>query len=254
MSSWKKVTKTNQKVHRERAQPFARAHLGLLEKKKDYKLRAKDRNEKEATLKTLRKRALNKNPDEFYHHMLNSKIEKGEHHEQDKGDDFTKDQIKLMQTQDFKYITMKRTMEANKITRLQGQLHMTDAVNETPNKHIFFVEDEEEAQEFDLAKRLDTHPALVGRRSNRPRLEDLSKLTLASTISPEEIAGMNHERDLSYRELMRRIDREKELSVVHKTLEIKRVLKEKRALKPKLVAKGTPNHAPQFMFKYERKR
>uniref|UniRef100_A0A182KEH7 U3 small nucleolar RNA-associated protein 11 n=1 Tax=Anopheles christyi TaxID=43041 RepID=A0A182KEH7_9DIPT len=253
MSSWKKAAKSNQKVHRERAQPSARQHLGLLEKKKDYKLRARDRNEKEATLKLLRKRALNKNPDEFYHHMINSKVQEGEHHEVEKGDEFTKDQIKLMQTQDFKYISMKRTVEANKIRRLQGQLHMTDVVNETPNKHIFFVEDEQEAKEFNLAERLNTHPDLIGRRSNRPRLEDLSKLKLA-TVSPEDIAQINQERSLSYRELMRRIDREKELTVVQKTLEIKRVLKQKRALKPKLIAKGTPNQAPQFKFKFERKR
>lgn len=252
MSSWKKAAKTNQKVHRERAQPSARQHLGLLEKKKDYKLRARDRNEKEATLKLLRKRALNKNPDEFYHHMINSKIQEGEHHELEKGDEFTKDQIKLMQTQDYKYVAMKRTVEANKIRRLQGQLHMTDVVNETPNKHIFFVEDEQEATEFNLAERLDTHPDLVGRRSNRPRLKDLSKLKLA--VGPEDIARINQERDLSYRELMRRIDREKELTVVQKTLEIKRALKQKRALKPKLVAKGTPHQAPQFKFKFERKR
>uniref|UniRef100_A0A182XF10 U3 small nucleolar RNA-associated protein 11 n=1 Tax=Anopheles quadriannulatus TaxID=34691 RepID=A0A182XF10_ANOQN len=252
MSSWKKAAKTNQKVHRERAQPSARQHLGLLEKKKDYKLRARDRNQKEATLKLLRKRALNKNPDEFYHHMINSKIQEGEHHELEKGDEFTKDQIKLMQTQDYKYVAMKRTVEANKIHRLQGQLHMTDVVNETPNKHIFFVEDEQEATEFNLAERLDTHPDLVGRRSNRPRLKDLSKLKLA--VGPEDIARINQERDLSYRELMRRIDREKELTVVQKTLEIKRALKQKRALKPKLVAKGTPHQAPQFKFKFERKR
>ncbi|XP_040166184.1 probable U3 small nucleolar RNA-associated protein 11 [Anopheles arabiensis] len=252
MSSWKKAAKTNQKVHRERAQPSARQHLGLLEKKKDYKLRARDRNQKEATLKLLRKRALNKNPDEFYHHMINSKIQEGEHHELEKGDEFTKDQIKLMQTQDYKYVAMKRTVEANKIRRLQGQLHMTDVVNETPNKHIFFVEDEQEATEFNLAERLDTHPDLVGRRSNRPRLKDLSKLKLA--VGPEDIARINQERDLSYRELMRRIDREKELTVVQKTLEIKRALKQKRALKPKLVAKGTPHQAPQFKFKFERKR
>lgn len=54
---------------------------------------------------------------------------------------------------------------------------MTNIADSTPNTHTFFV-DEGEEKEFDLAERLDTHPALLGRKSNRPRMSDLQKINL----------------------------------------------------------------------------
>nr|XP_019931290.2 LOW QUALITY PROTEIN: probable U3 small nucleolar RNA-associated protein 11 [Aedes albopictus] len=253
MSSWKKAAKSNQKVHRERAQPAARAHLGILEKKQDYKRRAEDRHQKEDTLKLLRKRALTRNPDEFYHHMINSKVESGEHHELEKQDEHSPAQIRLMQTQDLKYINMKRTMEANKIQRLQGRLHMTEVANRTHNKHIFFVDDEAEARGFDVAERLQTHPSLLGRKSNRSKLDQLDKLVLG-VQDEDTIVTMNQEREKSYKELQRRVEREKELTIVQQKLELKRALQEKRSRKPKRVTKGTKDQAPVYKFKYERKR
>ncbi|XP_017488481.1 PREDICTED: probable U3 small nucleolar RNA-associated protein 11 isoform X3 [Rhagoletis zephyria] len=233
MSSWKKASKSNQKVHRERHQPDARKHLGLLEKKKDYKKRANNEQHKERILKALRKRALNKNPDEFYHHMINSKLEKDEHHEKEKEpDEHSKVQKALMETQDMQYVTMKRTMEAKKIQRLQAQLHMIDFANTVENKHIFFDDglDGEivgkELDEVELAKRLETHPNLK-----------------ANALKKQ-----------SYQELTKRIEREKELAVAQQKLQIKRVLKQKRLLKPKKVRKGTKDAPPVYRFKYERKK
>lgn len=54
---------------------------------------------------------------------------------------------------------------------------MTDVADSTPNTHIFFVEKGEE-KEFDIAKKLDTHPSLINRKSNRPRLADITKIAL----------------------------------------------------------------------------
>lgn len=59
--------------HRERAQPAARAsRFGLLEKKKDYKLRANDYHRKEDAIRTLKEKAAFKNQDEFYMNMNKS--------------------------------------------------------------------------------------------------------------------------------------------------------------------------------------
>ncbi|EGI66001.1 Putative U3 small nucleolar RNA-associated protein 11 [Acromyrmex echinatior] len=167
MSSWKKAAKMNQKTHREYHQLEARKYLGLLEKKKDYIIRARDLQEKRATIELLRKRALNKNPDEF--HMINSKVVNGVHREKDKEDQHTPEQIKLMETQDLRYVAYKRNIEAKKIDTLQSQLHIIDAANETHNQHIFFLD---EMKNFNLAKKLDTHPGFLFRRTTRPSLSN----------------------------------------------------------------------------------
>ncbi|XP_075148995.1 putative U3 small nucleolar RNA-associated protein 11 [Haematobia irritans] len=262
MSSWKKASKSNQKVHRERHQPESRAHLGLLEKKKDYRKRARDAERKSKTLQLLHKRALNKNPDEFYHHMIRSKLHEGEHHDEEvEKDEHSKEQLALMETQDLKYITMKRTMEAKKIKRLQSQLHMIDFANTVPNKHLFFDDEPKkgeyvegkELSDMALAERLETHPSMLDRKTNRPRLKDLEKLQIPA-LSPEEIKKANLLKQQSYQELTKRIEREKELAIVQQKLEIKRALQQPRLLQPKKKKAGTKDAAPVYEFKYERKK
>ncbi|KAK0085373.1 hypothetical protein PV325_005324 [Microctonus aethiopoides] len=253
MSSWKKAAKTGQKTHRERHQPESRKHLGLLEKKKDYVLRAKDYNEKQAILKSLRKRVLNKNPDEFHFHMINSKIKDGIHREKEKKDEHTPDQIKLMETQDLKYIAYKKNIERKKVDKLQSELHMIDAANDTQNKHIFFADDDEEVDSFDLAKRLDTHPALLSRRTNRPRLSDLERMKLPD-IDEATMAKIEQQKHMAYSELRKRIERERELTIVQQKLEIRRALKDKTMQNPKVIRPGTKTAPPIYKWKFQRKR
>jgi U3 small nucleolar RNA-associated protein 11 len=59
--------------YRERGQLEGRQHLGLLEKKKDYKQRAVNYHEKQDKLKLFKQKAELKNQDEFYFKMLKSK-------------------------------------------------------------------------------------------------------------------------------------------------------------------------------------
>jgi len=248
MSSFKNAFKSS-KTHRERHQPAARAHLGFLEKKQDYTARAKDFNEKKDALKLLHKRALNRNPDEFYFHMVRSRMEDGDHVEKPKEEECTPEQLKLMQTQDLKYIAHKRNVEAKKIEKLQSELHLIDT--EKSNTHTFFVDSKDDAKSFDVADRLETHPSLLNRTHNRPRLEDLKDLNLTKLASSIAEDGDSAK---AYRLLEKRIGREKQLLVAQQKMEVKMMLQNKKLAKPKRIAAGSKTSAPVYKWKTERKR
>ena len=123
MSSLRNAVK--RRTHKERSQPAERRKFGLLEKKKDYVLRARDFHKKEEALKVLRKKAANRNPDEFYFAMQKQRTVDGVHNaNQDESNKYTQDELHLMKTQDVKYVAMKASMEAKKVERLRATLHM----------------------------------------------------------------------------------------------------------------------------------
>lgn len=253
MSSWKKASKVNQKTHRERHQPESRAHLGLLEKRKDYKLRANDFNRKKAILRKLKLKVQNKSPNEFYFHMINSKIIDGVHKEKKQREKHTPEQIKLMESQDLGYIKCRKTMEFKKINRLQSELHLVDTANSIKNDHVFFVDSKDEAANFNLAKQLDTHPALIPRRTNRIKNVDLKK-NMLPPVDDDVLKKVYEERNQSYRNLQKRIEREKQLGIIQNKLEVKWQLKNNKGLKPKLVRKATKSSAAVYEWPSERKR
>jgi U3 small nucleolar RNA-associated protein 11 len=99
-----------------------RKRLGILEKHKDYALRAKDFNEKKEKIKRLKQKAADKNKDEFYFGMVGKKtqvsrwhfqihkksalmpIQKGVHY-QDRGNaSLPIDLVKVLKTQDEGYL------------------------------------------------------------------------------------------------------------------------------------------------------
>lgn len=82
-----KAHKMAQRLHRERRQPEHRKKFGYLEKKQDYKKRAIDHHYKAKQLKKLKNKALDRNPNEFHFHMINSRVVDGVHQEKAKTTD-----------------------------------------------------------------------------------------------------------------------------------------------------------------------
>ncbi|KAJ4266047.1 hypothetical protein NW762_004020 [Fusarium torreyae] len=145
--------------HRERAQPLERRRLGLLEKHKDYSLRAKDFNKKKKQLKNLRDKAAERNEDEFYFGMMSrsgpgSRVQDGKRWtgtvDGDRGNKaMDVDTVRLLKTQDIGYIRTMRQVVAKEVARLEEQVVLTrgfDKLDEDENE-----EDEDSDSEFDFA-------------------------------------------------------------------------------------------------------
>lgn len=234
--------------------------MGFLEKKQDYKKRALDHQRKEAKMKSLRKKAKDRNPDEFYYKMVNTHLEDGEHVEEEKKPEYSEDQLKIMTIQDGRYLNYKRQVERKKIEKLKASLHMIDADSASTRKHTFFVD--KKVKNFDVAKHLDTHPLLLGRPSNRVRMADLigqsssssSLLPLPPPKSEKAELKLIKERNKSYKELEKRIEREAEIFRQMQRLGVKKSLDEDKQRSKVQVAKETTTTAAQYRFAPKRKR
>jgi U3 small nucleolar RNA-associated protein 11 len=205
------------KQHRERAQPLERRKWGLLEKKKDYKLRAQDFHRKEAHLKLLRKKATERNPDEFYHSMTSNRTDRRGILVVDRGNQvLTNDQAKLLKTQDSGYIRTLTNSERRKIDKLESEVMF-----QSNGSHTVFVDSEESAEAFSPAKYFDTDESLLNRRENRLRKSQLENGVLEERVVDEK------ERLLKFKELDQRLDRQNDLTTVQLEMDLQRELMKK---------------------------
>jgi U3 small nucleolar RNA-associated protein 11 len=167
-------------THKERSQPQARAHLGILEKKKDYKERAKDYHKKQDLLQSMRQRASMRNPDEFYFGMKNAQVVDSHHRKTEQARNKQREAeigaeaVRMMKDQDLSYVRMQKQKDMKKMERLSQSLHYS-VEGSKKRKHTVFVDSNEEAEKFDAAEHFETLPELVGRSFNRPRQKDLEK-------------------------------------------------------------------------------
>ncbi|CAG8612083.1 13846_t:CDS:2 [Acaulospora morrowiae] len=225
--------------HKERAQPRSREKHGLLEKHKDYVLRARDYHAKQETLKKMREKAYFKNPDEFYFKMINSATKGGVHVERNSA--FSGDVIKMLKSQDLNYVKIQHDLGKKKIERLNNELHFIDndiiqdpmssdkeedeeKHKSTKSRHIIFVETKEEAKKFDPAKHFDTLPELIGRKFNRPRIKTLENEIIPASGDEIILRKLHKQRLTKHKELRARLERQEQLKKVEQELQIQKNL------------------------------
>ncbi|KAJ4366133.1 hypothetical protein N0V83_007768 [Neocucurbitaria cava] len=194
--------------HKERAQPVERQKWGLLEKRKDYKLRAADHREKKAKLKILSQKARDRNPDEFSFKMMSSKVDKQGKKVADRGNEaLSVEVVKLLKTQDAGYIrTMlqmarkeREQLEQRLILEEQGEVKAyKDEEKSRRSQHRVFVDNEEEQEEFDPDAWFGHGQEMPGRVDMDPaHVEDLH----AESSQDEDEADAPQIRTLSKKQL-----------------------------------------------------
>ncbi|KAJ0406284.1 hypothetical protein P43SY_007072 [Pythium insidiosum] len=212
--------------HKERGQPLERKKLGLLEKHKDYVLRARDYNRKQRRLRALQVKASMRNPDEFYFKMSSTRTENGVHVSENNHDEqLSAEALKVLKTQDLAYLHHKRAVDLRKAEKLTQSLHFVDAPAQ--NRHVVFVDSSDDVAGFDVAEHFDTAPELADRAFNRVRKETLATATIAAPTDKKVLRTLTKERDGVYRELNERLIRANKLKQMSERLDLERKVQAK---------------------------
>ncbi|KAF8560170.1 small-subunit processome [Imleria badia] len=119
--------------HKERSQLAHRAKYGILEKHKDYVLRARDYHSKQDRIHRLKQKAALRNKDEFYFSMKNERTVEGVHVKDRGNTSMPMDMVKLLKSQDEGYIRTIKTVGLKKIDKIKRQL--TDLANLVSSGH-----------------------------------------------------------------------------------------------------------------------
>lgn len=212
------------KTHKERSQPSERRKFGLLEKKKDYLQRARDFHKKENEIQNLRRKAEQRNPDEFYFAMEGKRtkggVAAGSITEANK---YSQQELRFMKSQDASYLALKAQTETKKVDRLRSQLHFIGAA--APRQHVVFVDDEATMQSFSAEQHFDTANELLSRSFNRPRTAQLQEPAVAGTLpAKHKQRQADRKREAAYRELQQRNDRRNNLSGMAGSMEVEKAV------------------------------
>lgn len=228
-------TDEQKKQHRERSQPFNRSRFGLLEKKRDYVLRASDYKQKQQRLKILRSKASQKNEDEFYFGMVKQTTKNGLATKTRGNESLGQDVTKILKTQDAAYIQTVSAIERQKLANLLSNQH--SAVSDKSGSHAVFVDSLDEAAQVDPDAQHHRIDVLI------ERLEELDSTELDETLASQ--------RAKLVREIEARQDRLAKLHVLEKEVALHRNLQTKGSRK--LMGKDADG-TPKYKWKQERKR
>ncbi|CCD24590.1 rRNA-processing protein UTP11 NDAI_0D02760 [Naumovozyma dairenensis CBS 421] len=253
----KLVHDVQKKQHRERSQLNSRSRLGFLEKHKDYVKRAQDYHRKENTLKILRSKVKERNPDEYYHAMHSRRVDaKGllvtSRRGEDEDESLSTDQVKLLKTQDSNYVRTLRQVELKKLENKSKTLMFSASGN-----HTVFVDNRDDFKSFNAEEHFGTTTELLTRNENRLTKEQLihsalmnpsGNIASSSAIMPRE--SLNKKKLKKFKIVKQHLERENQLKEVQSRMDMQREVMKKGSKKKIIDTRGKVS----FKWKKQRKR
>ncbi|KAI9761326.1 MAG: hypothetical protein M4579_001116 [Chaenotheca gracillima] len=181
--------------YRERAQPGEREKWGLLEKHKDYQLRARSHRAQRDNLKRLRNAAKERNPDEFYFSMMNTKTSaKDGTRLGDRGNkSLSTDAVRLLKTQDAGYLRIMGDKARKESARLKEKFLGSGDKVDGAEKMRFVEGDEERVEEVARLKRGGEASANDGETDREKEKEKSERRMEASKNRYEQIMAAERE-------------------------------------------------------------
>lgn len=217
--------------HRERAQPHERQKWGLLEKPKDYKLRAADHKFKKRKIKALQQKAADRNEDEFYFGMMSAQTQngvkvakRGSENAGGGGTVLSGEVVKLMKTQDVGYLRTvlqqtKRERERVEKEVVSGDVGVRTDVPESNGRRVVFGDDDENVPARPVQNKRKQHDdADLWSSESKDDVEDDA---VREAVGPDE-QRKRHKRDVRRRKLQTLQDRERDLSLALQEVETQR--------------------------------
>lgn len=172
--------------HKERAQPHSRQKWGILEKHKDYALRAQDHNVKKRKIKDLREKAATRNEDEFYFGMLSTQSSRGQKVGDRGNRSLAQKEVTVLKRQDAAYLRTMLQVVKREISKVEQEIQLLESgengveivtLNDNAHSkglHAVFVDDSDEQKSFSAHEWFNTNEDGLGRGFNRPRNEKSS--------------------------------------------------------------------------------
>lgn len=218
--------------HRERAQPHERQKWGLLEKPKDYKLRAADHKVKKRKLKALQQKAADRNEDEFYFGMMSAQTQngvkvakRGAENAGGGGKVLSGEVVKLMKTQDVGYLRTVLQQTRKERERLEqdvvgGDVGVKTDVPSAPTRRVVFGDDDDEKTPAQLMpNKQNLQDNADGQWSDNEPDTELD--TVRKDLSPEE-QRKQHTQNVRRKKLQGLKEREQDLSHALQEVETQR--------------------------------